>query len=95
MYGFREDYDENNRRIGEDVVDVDGNKYWVSTVDLGLDHSFGKGEPLYWETMIFPCDDNGGVTDWGELYCNRYPTKQAAVEGHAYAVEHCAEVINS
>lgn len=25
----------------------------VSTVFLGLDHSFGKGPPILWETMVF------------------------------------------
>jgi len=25
----------------------------VSTVFLGLDHGFGKGDPVLWETMIF------------------------------------------
>lgn len=23
------------------------------------------------ETMIFPCDEEGQVTDWGDLYCDR------------------------
>ena len=25
----------------------------VSTVFLGLDHQFGKGPPILWETMVF------------------------------------------
>lgn len=25
----------------------------VSTVFLGLDHSFGDGPPIFWETMVF------------------------------------------
>lgn len=28
----------------------------VSTVFLGLDHSFGGGPPLWFETMVFPED---------------------------------------
>lgn len=28
--------------------------YWVSTVFLGLDHSYGTGPPLLFETMVFP-----------------------------------------
>lgn len=27
--------------------------YWVSTIFLGLDHSFGPGPPLLFETMVF------------------------------------------
>lgn len=27
--------------------------YWISTVFLGLDHAYGGGPPILWETMIF------------------------------------------
>ena len=94
MLGFRKDYDEDNRRIGDDVVAVGDKCYWVSTVDLGLDHSFGEGPPLYWETMIFQCDESGEVSDWGKLYCDRYSSKADAEIGHAFAVEHCKELTN-
>lgn len=46
----------------------------VSTVFLGLDHNFGRGEPLLFETMVF-----GGGLD-GE--CFRYSTWDAAEAGH-------------
>ncbi len=36
-------------RVGDD--DVCG--YCVSTVFLGIDHSFGRGPPILWETMVF------------------------------------------
>lgn len=49
----------------------------VSTVFLGLDHSFGDGEPLLFETMIF-----GGEHD---QYQDRYSTWDEAVEGHKKA----------
>ena len=43
---------------------------------------FQKGENFFYadrsfvpytgiETMIFPCDEEGTVTDWTELYCDR------------------------
>jgi hypothetical protein len=51
----------------------------VSTIWLGLDHSFGLGgSPLIFETMIFggPCD--------GEQW--RYPNRHAALAGHDQAV---------
>jgi hypothetical protein len=51
----------------------------VSTVFLGLDHSFGDGEPLLFETMIF-----GGEHD---QYQDRYSTWDEAVEGHKKACE--------
>lgn len=30
--------------------------YWVSTVWLGINHSFGHGPPLIFETMVFDAD---------------------------------------
>ena len=50
----------------------------VSTVFLGLDHSFGQGPPLIWETMIF-----GGPHD---SYQPRASTLAAAEAQHASAV---------
>ena len=49
----------------------------VSTVFLGIDHSFGLGPPLLWETMIF-----GGAHD---DYCERYASYAEAVKGHEAA----------
>lgn len=54
------------------IGDVD-----ISTVFLGLDHSFGGGEPLLFETMIFGGDDDG--------YQERYSTWDEAVKGHKFA----------
>jgi hypothetical protein len=51
----------------------------VSTVFLGLDHSFGDGPPLLWETMIF-----GGEHD---QYQERYTTRDEALKGHRLAME--------
>lgn len=50
----------------------------VSTVFLGLDHSFGHGEPQLYETMIF-----GGPLDETQ---DRYATRQAAINGHTHYV---------
>ena len=47
----------------------------VSTVFLGIDHNWGGGEPLLFETMVF-----GGPLD-GEI-CLRYPTWDRAENGH-------------
>lgn len=51
----------------------------ISTVFLGLDHQFGDGPPLLWETMIF-----GGEHD---QYQERYSSKEKALEGHIKAVK--------
>jgi len=51
----------------------------VSTVFLGLDHAFGKGPLVLWETMVF-----GGPLD-GEQ--ERYSSREAAIAGHAAMVK--------
>ena len=56
----------------------------VSTVFLGLDHSFWGGNPVLFETMIFD-----GVHD---QYQERYETYDDAVKGHWNA---CDLVIKS
>jgi len=56
----------------------------VSTVWLGMDHSFGyaagytNGVPAIFETMIFGLDD--------DEYQERYPTESAALAGHDRAL---------
>lgn len=50
----------------------------VSTVFLGIDHSFDRGRPLLFETMVF-----GGPLD-GEQ--DRYTTRDEALTGHARMV---------
>jgi len=50
----------------------------VSTVWLGLNHNWGDGPPLIFETMIF-----GGPYDQSQW---RYPNKVAALAGHDQAV---------
>lgn len=49
----------------------------VSTVFLGMDHNWGGGEPLLFESMIF-------AEDKPPIDCNqmRYHTYQAAMAGH-------------
>jgi len=49
------------KQIGFDLLkDKNGNDVRVSTVFLGLDHSWlGYGKPVLWETMIFGGKHNG------------------------------------
>lgn len=51
----------------------------ISTVFLGIDHSFGDGPPILFETMIF-----GGEHD---QWCERYETWDQAAEHHRRIVE--------
>ena len=54
-------------------------KPYVSTIFLGLDHSFGDGPPLLFETMIF-----GGEHD---QYQDRCSTWEEAVAMHERACQ--------
>lgn len=83
-YGYREDFDWDNRFHLISYVD----DYKISTVDLGIDHSFGFGKPLYYETMIFNCEQEDNKF---EDYQIRYSTEEEAVIGHEKAVEYVKE----
>lgn len=77
------------RRVAETFTEL----HRVSTVFLGLDHQFGKGPPLVFETMVF---QRGGypsralhgmiVHDDLDDECWRYATWDDAVAGHAATV---------
>jgi len=59
--------------------------FLVSTVFLGIDHNWGGGPPLIFETMIF---NQGPESErpWHEEYQERYSTWEQAEAGHARAV---------
>lgn len=54
--------DASNRTVGRTNLGALG---IVSTVFLGLDHNYGDGPPLLWETMVFggPWDPDSGGTE--------------------------------
>lgn len=54
---------EGDRHVAQDTV----GEIRVSTVFLGIDHSFGDGPPLIFETMIF-----GGPHDQHQTRCSTY-----------------------
>lgn len=60
-----------NRRVAKDKI----GEVEISTVFLGLDHSFGSGAPVLWETMVF-----GGKLDQEQ---DRYCSYEEALKGHA------------
>lgn len=58
-----------------------GTDAYVSTVFLGLDHSFGDdGPPILWETMAF------NVPGTESEFADRYTSRVDAVDGHAAVV---------
>jgi hypothetical protein len=67
------------KRVAETTL-PDGK--WISTVWLGLDHSFGEGKPLVFETMVFPSKGN-----YCDLDMQRYFTLEEAKEGHEVMVK--------
>ncbi len=64
-----------SRIIAQDLDERDPAKtVKVSTVFIGLDHQWGDGPPVLWETLVF-----GGVLD-GEM--RRYTSRAEALRGH-------------
>ena len=70
-------FENETRRMAETAETMVGDVR-VSTVFLGMDISFGHGEPVLFETMIF-----GGVHD---KYQERYHTLEESMIGHEKAV---------
>ena len=67
-----------DRRVDQTTLPDDK---WVSTVFLGMDHAFGDGPPLLFETMVFTSKKR-----MSEESCERYSTWNEAVAGHARIV---------
>ena len=83
-YGFRKDFNWETRfDLKTEIGD-----YIVSTVDLGIDHSFGFGEPLYYETMIFEKNYRNSLD-----YQERYSTEKEARKGHKKAIKYVKDNI--
>jgi hypothetical protein len=68
---WRETKPEESRIDRTEVGDVE-----VSTVFLGLDHGWGEGPPVLFETMTFGGDEDTNECQW------RYTTRAAAQAGH-------------
>ena len=77
--GYREDFDPNNRIIKQDYFELGDRRYFMSTIDLGIDHSFFSDKPIYWETMIF---DHTNGENFGDLYQERYSSLEDAIANH-------------
>lgn len=75
------------KRVRETVL-PDGT--WVSTVWLGLDHSFWPDDPrpLIFETMVFARQGGrlGDGFSFHDLDTDRYSTEEEAIAGHGLMV---------
>ena len=71
--------DENYKIVKQETLP---NGKWVSTVWLGLDHSFSERKPLIFETMVFS-SEKGNSSEKME----RYSTLEEAEKGHQEMVE--------
>jgi hypothetical protein len=68
----------------------DVGRFRISTVFLGLDHSFGvDGPPVLWETAIFDA-----TSDDVEIV-RRYTSRADAEAGHAVAVAHARHLVGT
>ena len=67
--------------------------YQVSTVWMGLDHSWGTGPPLIFETMVFIKPEKGEEAALPIDTQRRYPTLKDAIDGHAKTIVEVQEAI--
>lgn len=58
------------------------NGKFISTVWLGLDHGWGDGPPLIFESMVFASKGNFTALDM-----DRYSTESEALAGHKRLIE--------
>lgn len=64
-------FDRTTRRVAQTMI----GEARVSTVFLGLDHSYGEGPPILFETMVF-----GGPLDQEEERCSTWEEAEAMHE---------------
>jgi len=62
-------------------------EYRMSTVWLGLDHNWGGGEPILFETMSFGGGEQQNESQW------RWTTEATAIAGHAEIVATIAATV--
>ena len=79
--------DFSNRKVAQSTWSKPG--IFLSTVFLGIDHSYGQGPPLLFETMAFKTEPFETFRE--ELYCERYATWEQAETGHWNLVKHIIE----
>lgn len=83
LFQWGRDLEDFNKKV---VKQETINGYWISTVWLGMDHSFLPDEKiLIFETMVFDRRDNKKSFD--ELDMDRYSTEEEALKGHKRIVK--------
>lgn len=80
-------YQTADRHVGDTTTQL----YRISTVFLGLDHSWGRGPPMLFETMVFEREGYEspllkGFIVHDDLDCVRYSTWDDAEAGHQATV---------
>lgn len=60
--------------------------FYISTVFLNIDHSFGGGAPIHFETYVFPSEGEK-VTSYSELWGRRAHSMREALKYHEEARE--------
>lgn len=84
LLAFAKDFENTEgRRVGFDKLP---NGLAVSTVWLGIDHGFGSGRPLIFETMVF-AHGRGGE------FQTQYSTLEEARLGHKMMVKKCRSLV--
>lgn len=66
------------------LIERNGKHYLVSTVKLASWATFSPDHA--YETMVFAADNEGKVTDWMDLYCDRAASEVEAQSNHDRAV---------
>ena len=89
-YGFRKDYDPKKRIVAQHYFYLNDDKYFISTIDLGIDHSFLEEYPVYYETMIFEMTKNFGEP----IFMKRYETREEALNNHNIILENIEYLYN-
>lgn len=72
--------------------------FYISTVFLGIDHSFDRPvEPILFETMVFDNGDGSALKSWKDSTSldiqERYATRSDAILGHKLIVKQIEEWI--
>lgn len=80
LFNWASQFEGSDRR----VAGTDIGPYFVSTVFLGLDHPWGQGPPLLFETMVCNNNEDENVR-WldDDGFSNRYSTWEEAERGHS------------
>jgi len=65
-----------DRLLKQEYIKDGDQEYFVSTVFLGIDHSYVGGTPILFETMVF---ESGSMS---ELYMQQYTAYDDAMRGH-------------